>query len=459
MDVNEFFAEEPQQPQVNPRRKVRNRKKEMLRTYGPLALVAVLLILFIIFAVGSVKRSNAKREAARQESLAAMESSRAERAAWDAEAEALYAEASAVAAGYDYDRAIAMIEGFSGSFYEYDTLANLMEVCLRDREKLVAWNDPADIVNLSFNVLIADPDRAFADKENGNSYQKNFITVSEFTNIITQLYENGYVLVDLDDFIEATTTDTGVITYTNKPIMLPQGKKPLVLTQTQVNYYRYMVDGDDDGTPDKDGAGFASRLVLDGSGNLTCEMVDRSGKTVTGAYDMVPILNTFIKAHPDFSYRGARAIVAVSGYDGIFGYRGQELEQAKPIVEALGRDGYTIACYTYGNVAYGSISEKKLQADLDSWNEEIAPLLGQTQVLVYAKNSDLEVYSGGKFDALTKAGFRFFLGMCSNHESWLQMNSTYVRQGRILVNGANLEKNTYFYTGLFDPTTVADPSR
>ena len=37
--------------------------------------------------------------------------------------------------------------------------------------------------------------------------------------------------------------------------------------------------------------------------------------------------------------------------------------------------------------------------------------------------------------------------------------STYIRQGRILVNGANLANNTYFYTGLFDPTSIKDPSR
>jgi len=458
MDVNEFFADEtPQQP--NPRRRQRDPKKEMLRTYGPLALVAVLLILFIIFAVGSVKRSNAKREAARQESLAAMESSIAERAAWDAEAEALLAEASAIAAGYDYDRAIALIEGFSGSYYEYDALATLMDDCKAGKEKLVAWNDPAEIVNLSFNVLIADPDRAFADKENGQSYQKNFITVSEFTSIISQLHENDYVLVDLDDFIEVTTNESGATHYTNKPILLPEGKKPLMLTQTQVNYYSYMVDSDDDGQPDKGGAGFASRLILDANGNLTCEMVDKSGNTVTGAYDMVPILNTFIKAHPDFSYRGARAIVAVSGYDGIFGYRGEDLEKAAPIVEALRRDGFTVASYTYGNIAYGSASDERVLKDLESWQEEIAPVLGQAEVLVYAKNSDLESYSGAKFDAMTQAGFRYFLGLCNNHESWLQMNSSYVRQGRILIHGANLDRNAYLYNGLFDPETVVDPSR
>ena len=221
MDINEFFAEEtPRKP--NPRRKQRNYQKEQLRTYAIAAVVATLVILFIIFAAGSIKRSNAKREAARQESLAAMESSLAEKAAWDAEAETLLAQASAVAAGYDYDKAIAMIEGFSGSYYEYDALANLMDACKRDKEKLVAWSDPTAIKNLSFNVLIADPDRAFADQENSKSYSKNFITVSEFTNMLTQLHENGYVLVDLDDFIEATTTEGGVITYTNKPILLPE---------------------------------------------------------------------------------------------------------------------------------------------------------------------------------------------------------------------------------------------
>ena len=457
MDINEFFADEtPRQP--NPRRRQRNYRKEQLRTYGILAAVAVLILLFILFAAGSIKRSNAKREAARQESIAVMESSLAEKAAWDKEAEILLAEASAVAAGYDYEKAMAMIEGFSGSYYEYDALANLMDTCKRDKEKLVAWSDPTAIKNLSFNVLIADPDRAFADKENANSYRKNFITVSEFTNMLTQLHANGYVLVNPEDFIEATATEGGVITYTNKPILLPEGKKPIMLTQTQVNYYGYMVDGNDDGTPDKEGAGFANRLVLDANGNLTCQMIDRSGNTVTGAYDMVPILNTFLKAHPDFSYRGARAIVAVSGYDGILGYRGDDLAQAKPIVEALRRDGYTVACYTYGNIAYGSASLKRLQEDLDNWQTQIAPVLS-TDVLVYAKNSDLEAYSGEKFDALTKAGFRFFLGICNNHESWLQMNSTYVRQGRILVNGANLEHNAYLYTGLFDPASMEDPSR
>ena len=37
--------------------------------------------------------------------------------------------------------------------------------------------------------------------------------------------------------------------------------------------------------------------------------------------DVLTILEDFIEAHPDFSYRGARGTIAVTGYNGIFGYR------------------------------------------------------------------------------------------------------------------------------------------
>ncbi len=472
MDVNEFFADQDSK-QSNPRRKSRDYRKENLKTYAILGSIGLLVVLFIIFAIGSVRRSNARREAARQESLAAQESAVAMQSAWDAEAQALYEQAAAMAAGYDYDGAAELIAGFSGELYEYDALMDLLDDCAAQKERLVPWSDPNQIVNLSFNLLIADPDRAFANEQYKDSFYRNFITVSEFTSILTQLYENGYVLVDLDDFLEVTTAESGVNAFTYKPLLLPEGKKPLVLTQTHVNYNTYMTDGDGDGLPDKQGSGFASRLVLDKNGALTCELVDKNGNTVTGAYDMVPILNTFIKSHPDFSYRGARAIVAVSGYDGLFGYRTdpetaqkispefyeQQLKQVPAIIDALRRDGYTIACYTYENIAYGAVSTQRVLSDLASWQKEVEPLLGKVNVLVYAKNSDLEDYAGEKFQALTQAGFQYFLGICDSKDPWLQLNSSYVRQGRLLINGTYLDRNPHFYTGLFDPTAVKDPSR
>ena len=94
-----------------------------------------------------------------------------------------------------------------------------------------------------------------------------------------------------------------------------------MLTQTNVNYNLYLVDSDGDLLADKNGGGFASKLVLDQSGKVTCEMVDSNGQTIYGAYDMIPILDEFVERHPDFSYRGAKAILALTGYNGLFGYR------------------------------------------------------------------------------------------------------------------------------------------
>ncbi len=81
-----------------------------------------------------------------------------------------------------------------------------------------------------------------------------------------------------------------------------------MLTETMVNYFEYMVDSNNDGVADAGGAGFANKLVLDENGDIKAQYIDSSNNTLTGNYDFVPILEDFIKAHPDFSYRGARAI-------------------------------------------------------------------------------------------------------------------------------------------------------
>ena len=164
--------------------------------------------------------------------------------------------------------------------------------------------------------------------------------------------------MDFNSFIEATSSND-TEQYIPKPIYLPSGKKPIMITKTQVNYYGYMVDPDGDGTPDAKGVGFANKLVVE-NGEIKAAYVDASGNNLVGDYDLVPILETFIEQHPDFSYKGARAIVAVSGYEGIFGYRtntsyiatkGQtwydnECNAAKDVVQALRNKGYTLACYT-----------------------------------------------------------------------------------------------------------------
>lgn len=467
----------PQRP-VNPRRRKKTKLQIFKEAYLPVIIFALVVILVIVFIVTAVSSSKKRREEEAIASSKAAAASEEEQQRLDQLASDTLAEAKQLAAGYYYDEAIEKLNSFEGSLYDYDALLQARENYQTVKENLVLWNDPGKVPNLSFNLLIQDAKKAFANREYGDSFEWSFITTGEFSGILEQLYANGYVLVMMDDIVNATENADGSYTYAAKELYLPEGKTPLMITQTQVNYFTYMTDGNGDGLPDADGSGFASRLIVDENGELTCEMVDNTNQTVTGAYDLVPILNSFIDAHPDFSYQGAKAILAVCGYDGVFGYRTdpetadkiseeyyqEQITGAKKIIQALQADGYQIACYTYNNKPYGDMSAARIQSDLDSWKAEVTPLLGECDILVYAKSSDIadsdETYSGDKYEVLKNFGFRYYYSICDNYQQpWMEITAEYVRQGRIMVTGNNLAKNPGMFEGLFKVENLLDKNR
>lgn len=473
----ENFENKPQRP-VNPRRRRKTKLQIFKEAYLPVILIALAVILVIVFIVTAVTTSKKRREEEAIASSEAAASSEAEQLRLDQLANDTLREATTLAAGYYYDEAIEKLNNFEGDIYAYDALLQARQNIQNAKENLVLWNDPAKVPNLSFHLLMQDAKKAFANKEYGKSFEWNFISTGEFSGILEQLYENGYVLVMMDDIVNTKENADGTYTYSAKDLYLPEGKQPLMITQTQVNYFTYMTDGNGDGLPDADGYGFACRLAVDANGNLTNEMVDKTNQTVTGDYDLVPILNRFIKAHPDFSYQGAKAVLAVCAYDGLFGYRTdpetkdklgeafyqEQLDGAKKVIQALKDDGYQIACYTYSNKPYADMSAKRIQADLDKWEAEVTPLLGECDILVYAKGVDIadkdETYSGDKYEVLKNYGFRYYYGFCVNYQKpWIEITSEYVRQGRIMVTGNNLAVNPYMFEGFFDVEDILDKNR
>lgn len=457
-------------------RRFMKKYKPVIRKYAPLAIVSLVLILFMFFVVGSVRRGDQRREEQRLENLKAQEAQQQQYILWNQEANDLLVKAEALAAAYDYDAAIAMLDTFSGNIDDFNALVVTRERYVQTKETMVPWSNPSEIPNLSFHILIAEAYRTFNHSGYGDTWKWNFITTSEFSKILQQLYDNGYVLVDMDDVITVTETAEGT-SYEVNTLYLPEGKKPIMFTQTQVNYHTYMVDGDGDGLADKKGGGFANKLILDETGKLTNELVTKEGTTLRGDYDFVPILEAFIEQHPDFSYRGARAVLAVSGYDGLFGYRTdpetakkisqeyyeKELAELPAVLDALREKGYKFGCYTYGNVAYGDIKADKIKEDLEKWQEEVTPLLGEVEYLVYAKNSDIStgtgLYSGEKYEVLKEAGFQYYLGFCEGNTPWLVRTNEYIRQGRIVVTGNALQRYPKMFEGLFDTISVLDSNR
>ena len=315
------------QPQTQRRRK-KSKMQIFKETTLPLIILGIAAVLIIVFIAGSITRGVQKKKVLKESSIAASSSLAEEEARLAAEADAILKDAEKLAASYDYDKAIALIDSFSGNIGNYPQMQDARARFEYGKTTLVVWEDPNTIVNLSFQHLIADSERAFASKEYSSSLKKNFITISEFQRVLERLYANDYILVGMNDFIEAQTEGDEVY-YVYKELYLPEGKKPVVLTQTNVNYNLYLVDSDEDLVADKDGVGVASRMVLDDNGNIACEIVNADGTTSVGAYDLVPVLDAFVEEHPDFSYRGAKAVLALTGYNGLFGYRTNANARAK----------------------------------------------------------------------------------------------------------------------------------
>lgn len=474
--VTRAAAEEPVLDPTDPKyiaRKRREKKRIFKEVYLPAIIVCVALFLILSFIAGSV--ANAITVKHNQANAAKVEAQAQANAAGVAEQEfkRLIAQAEVLAIGYDYDSAIKLLEGYSGGNDKFQQQVTAKKAELMNQQaQLAEWKDVSTIPNLSFHVLMADASRACNKDVSGADlaglYNKNFVSVEEFSRILNQLYSANYVLVDFDSFISSNTGVDGNESYFTNSLYLPAGKKPIMITETMVNYFEYMVDPDKDGTPDANGHGFANKLVLDSNGNIKAAYVDENGQNLVGNYDLVPVLEAFIEEHPDFSYRGARAILAVTGSEGVFGYRtnttyvsrfGQsfydnEVAEAKKVAAALREKGYTIASYTYSNQAYRTMTTLQIQAEIQNWTTQITPVLGEVDTIVFARGSDIDSYSGTSFNVLYNSGLRFFLNSGSSPR--VDANSTFIRQTRLMVTGESMAWYQSQFSDYFDCNVVMD---
>ena len=453
------------------RRRRKPSKQQIFKEfYLPSIILGLSVVLILSFLIGSLSNAIDSAQAKRleEQQKAQQESMAAEQMA--SEGLKLLETAERYAQSYDYDEAITTLDSYMGEMSQEMTAKRAEYI--NAKSSLVQHQDPTLIPNLSFHVLTADMGRAVASEEYGGSYNRNFVSTAEFEKILNQLYMNNYVLVDFDSFVSSNSMDGTSNVYIADSIWLPEGKKPVMITETMVNYFGYMIDGNEDGTPDSGGGGFASRLVVDDNGDIKAEYVDENNATQIGNYDLVPILEDFIEAHPDFSYRGARATLAVCGYEGIFGYRiqsetiakkgqdyyNEQVVGATKVVNALREKGYRLACYSFDNKDYSNMSADQVNQDIQKWKSQIAPVIGEIDTIVFARGKDIGDYTGGKFEVLHAAGFRFMVK--SGEAPYTEVNNTYIRQTRLMVTGENMVAKASMFTdtGLFDPNTVLDLS-
>ena len=273
------------------------------------------------------------------------------------------------------------------------------------------------------------------------------ITRDQFEKILPQLYMNSFVLVDINSIY--SVNKDGIVERKN--IYLPKGKKPLILSIDDLSYYR-----------SQSGNGLASKLVLYKNGNVATEIKTPEGKDeITRDGDMVPIIDDFVNAHPDFSSNGAKGLIAITGFDGVLGYRTESLSAtssesvaAKKVINRLKSTGWRFASHSYWHDSSfndGTISLGSLQNDTELWNKEVRPLVGDTNIFVgpfgqiFSPNDPRQEY-------LVSQGFRMLCGVGMDlylhyYNDRVIMDRADIDEYRI-VNDPNLLKE------YFDPTTL-----
>lgn len=387
----------------------------------------------------------------------------------------LLARADFLAAGYDYDAAIAVLTEFGPDWQQQPELSAANDRYLAEKAKTVRWADTTQITHIFFHSLIADTSRAFDGEYTEDGYNQYMTTVGEFRAILDELYKRGFVLVRIHDIAVQTTDESGNTVFKQGDIFLPPGKTPIIISQDDVNYYEYMVDGDGDRYPDAQGDGFANKLVIGDDGYPTCEYITADGQTVYGEYDLVPILEAFVQKHPDFSYRGARGILALTGYEGVFGYHThpewedilgkeaykREIQDAQALTQCLKEHGWEIASHSYAHFGYGNHDADEIASDVQKWENQVQPVVGDTDIFIYPYGSDIagvEAYSGAKFEAMYDAGYRYFCNVDSA-QFWVQIHDSYVRQGRRNLDGYRMWWDPELLDDLFDVKKIFDSAR
>jgi hypothetical protein len=382
------------------------------------------------------------------------------------ERQELIAKADQLALGYDYDGAVNLIKAYKGNeggYQVYTELKTAIDRLEAEKASLVLYGGSYDSItqinHIFFHTLVADNAKAFDGDSRAKGYNMYMTTISEFEKIIQKMYEDGYVLVNMSDLTKIETLEDGTTKYVQNEIYLRQGKKPFVLSEDDVSFYEYMT-----------GDGFASRIVIGEDGKPTCEMLLEDGTTTTGAFDIVPILDAFVEQHPDFSYKGAKGLLALTGYEGILGYRTNDpdsptyeadREAVKKVVEVMKADGWEFGSHSWGHKNMQKESLELLKRDTNRWLEEVEPLIGPTDIYVFPFGIDIETtvghYESDKYHFLKKSGFNVFVGVFK--EPWMQIKKDYVRMTRRPLDGQAMLEFPERLTDLFNAADILDPER
>jgi peptidoglycan/xylan/chitin deacetylase (PgdA/CDA1 family) len=325
------------------------------------------------------------------------------------------------------------------------------------------------VEHLFFHEVIAYPRLAFNGGSMELGYDQNMVTVSEFNKMLDSMYNNGFILVDLNDVWSEYVNDDGLVRMKKNTLMIPEGKKPLVLSFDDISFYEYMrYDG------------FMQKLIIGEDGEIWASGFDPDGNAVVSQdFTVVTILDRFVREHPDFSLNGVKGCIALTGYEGILGYRTQtdkndssdefrlnrmqEVARVRPVIQRLHETGWYFATHSYGHINLENASLDRVREDALRWLDEVGSLVGETQIFIYPFGTRLDGSdvnnTGPAFRMYHDLGFRIFASVGIESFSRIKTDISAVVCDRMHSDGISLRYDRQRYLMFYDAIEVFDPLR
>lgn len=325
------------------------------------------------------------------------------------------------------------------------------------------------VEHLFFHEVIAYPELAFNGNSMQRGYDQNMVTVGEFNKMLESIYENGYILVDLNDVWSEYAQEDGSVRMQRNTLMIPEGKKPLVLSFDDISFYEYMRHD-----------GFMEKLIIGSDGEIWATGYDPDGNEVVSQdFTVVTILDRFVREHPDFSLDGVKGCIALTGYEGILGYRTQtdrdidteafrmnrmqEVARVRPVIQRLHETGWYFATHSFGHINLENASLDRVRDDAMRWLDEVGSLVGETQIFIYPFGTRLDggdVYeTGPAFRMYHELGFRIFASVGIEPFSRIKPDIAAVVCDRMHADGITLRGERGRYMKFYDASEVFDPLR
>lgn len=306
--------------------------------------------------------------------------------------------------------------------------------------KVGRWYGQIDV--LAIRPIAVRPELSFERSESPDYAQKTLLSCAEWKRILQSLYDSDYCLVSPELFVQWPKR--------RAVIEIPSGKKPLMLV---FDAWQYSVLNQVCGT--------INHLSLEDSGELTGVVGEQKGRDL----DALLILEDFLKLHPDFSFNGAKGLIALNTEESLFGYVVNETQEeaiqkawkrvgqlypnlteeewsqqsagAAQVIDQLAKKGWLFACAGNQGLDTGTLSLDDLKEEVSKWSKAISPFLSEASPYFAFPNGSHVYNSPEALNYLLESGFHVFLGEGPN--PYYFYGDTYAHVDRTPVNANSLK--------------------